>query len=433
MRRTLFELMVSTSLALAVGAAQAAPPAVVCEDKKIKGLGSYAQDMLKAFGHNRRAPNAGWLAHDISRAQSKLTAAFTKAEFTGTGASRGCGTLEDVDEIQAKSDALVTDALDELAASTTTTTTTVVGTTTTTCPRLSFTTGLPGGSCGRINDDPAGTGTDLTPYGTSPSQLACGTLYYGGGGSALPPAPLPDGATTLYTVSDCSVPTALVLAAASSADTGSNRNCSAPGCLFGPPLPIPNSGSPGSSQCLTHSIARPVGGTLDATTGAATLTLPLRVFVRVTGDLETDTPGIQPCPSCTGGTCDSGANSGGTCTTPTSLLTTHDCPVTSFSIAAFNVDLSPLTTGTSTRASATGVFCPGPPVQRTAGCFGQPTCEYVEENGSPAGNLIVGPARPQTLASVFCFPKTSSTWVNSVMDLPGPGAVTLKGSADLIP
>ncbi len=300
--------------------------------------------------------------------------------------------------------------------------------------RLNFTTGLPGGLCGRINDDVAGTGTDLTPYGASAAQLDCGTLYIGGGGSTQPPSPTPDGAANILKVDSCSAG-AITLAAATSVETGSNRNCTAPGCLFGPPLPIPNAGSPGASTCIINAIAASpaVGGALNATTGVSTQTLPLRVTVRVTGDLETANPGIQPCPTCTGGTCDSGANSGGTCTTPTSLLTTHDCPITTITLAPFNVDLSPLTTGLTTLTSGTGVFCPGPPVQRTAGCFGNPTCEYIEENGVPAGNLAAGPALASTLASAFCIAKSSAPLINSVADLPGPGAVTLKGSADLTP
>ena len=298
---------------------------------------------------------------------------------------------------------------------------------------LVFTTGLPAGTCGRINDDTAGTGTDLTPYGSVTNVLTCGTLYIGGGGSTQPPSPTPDGAANVIRVADCSVSSAYVLAAATSTDTGSIRNCTAGGCLFGPPLPIPNSGSPGASTCVINQIAASpaVSGVLNTTTGTSTQTLPLRVFVRVTGDLETANPGIQPCPTCTGGTCDSGVNSGGTCTTPTSLLTSHDCPLVSVTLAPFNVDLSPLTTGTTSDSAGTGVFCPGPPVQRTAGCFGQATCEYIEENGVPAGDLTAGPALASTLASSFCIAKSSATLINSVADLPGPGAVTLKGSADL--
>jgi hypothetical protein len=159
--------------------------------------------------------------------------------------------------------------------------------------------------------------------------------------------------------------------------------------------------------------------------------------VKITGDLQTD-PGIQPCPTCTGGTCDSGANSGGACTTTSSLLTSHDCPVTQGTLAPFNVDLSPLTTGTAVDSAADGVFCPGPPVQRSAGCFGNPTsnasttCRYIETNGVPAGDLTGGSALASTLASSFCIAKSSAALINGVADLPGPGAVTLKGSAQLV-
>jgi hypothetical protein len=291
--------------------------------------------------------------------------------------------------------------------------------------------------CGRINDDAAGTGTNLTPYGGTAAQLDCGTLYIGGGASAQPPSPTPDGATTIINVADCSVSSAYTLAAATSTETGSNRTCSAPGCLFGPPLPIPNNGSPAASTCIVNRIAAgpPVSGTLNATTGTATQTLPLTVTVQVTGDLQPTDSGIQPCPTCTGGTCDSGSNSGGACTTTTSLLTSHDCPVTNVTLAPFNVDLSPLTTGTTTLSNATGVFCPGPPAQRTAGCLGtgNGTCKYIEENGVPAGNLTGGTAQASTLASTFCIAKSSSVLINSVADLPGPGAVTLRGSTQLTP
>ncbi len=64
---------------------------------------------------------------------------------------------------------------------------------------------------------------------------------------------------------------------------------------------------------------------------------------------------------------------------------------------------------------------------------GGATCKYIEENGAPAGNLTIGPALPQTLASIFCLPKTSSVLANGVIDLPRPGAVTLQGTADLVP
>ena len=104
-------------------------------------------------------------------------------------------------------------------------------------------------------------------------------------------------------------------------------------------------------------------------------------------------------------------------------------------LAPFNVDLSPLTTGQTTLTSATGVFCPGPPVQRTAGCLGTGPglCKYIEENGVPAsGDITGGTPLDSTLASTFCIAKSSSVLINSVADLPGPGAVTLKGQTQLV-
>jgi hypothetical protein len=310
------------------------------------------------------------------------------------------------------------------------------------CPDMIFLTGLPVGTCGRINDDAAGTGTDLTPYGsTSGATLACGTLYIGGGGSVQPPSPTPDGAESVFKVTDCSTSTAFALAAATSTDTGSNRNCTAPGCFFGPPLPIPNPASPGVSTCVFNSIAAApaVGGTLDATSGTATTTLPLSTVVFVTGDLNGPGLPIQPCPKCVAGLCDLGPNAGGTCTTPTSLGTSQDCPPPGTALPAFLVDLSPLSTAQATKSSATGILCPpNPPVsgmgQFTAGCFGKVTCEYIEANGSAGGSLLL-PGTPvaTTLGSVFCIPASGSPLVNAVANLPGPGAVTLTGTTDLVP
>ncbi len=393
------------------------PPASTCKDKKGKATGIKTLGLLKAFGKNLKTPNLGKLATDLSKAQSKFTKAFTKAEFAGSGASKGCETIEDADDIEAKVDAFVADVLGDISP-----------------PILEFATGPLGGACGRINDDVAGTGTDLTPYGGTSPQLDCGTLYIGGGGSTQPPTPTPDGASTRYGISDSDNPNAMVLAPLTSTQTGSNRNCSAPGCFFGPPLPIPNAGSPGASTCIVNTIAASpaVGGVLDAPAGSGTITLPLTVTARVTGDLETTAPGIQPCPRCVSGACTSGPNSGDACTTTTSVLSTHDCPPPGTSLAPFLVDLSPLSSGPYLLTAPGGAFCP---MQSTPGCFGTGTgvCEYIETIGSPAGNLIGGGALAQTLSSVYCIPKTSAPLINSVASLPGPGAVTLKGSAELLP
>jgi hypothetical protein len=98
------------------------------------------------------------------------------------------------------------------------------------------------------------------------------------------------------------------------------------------------------------------------------------------------------------------------------------------------VNLSPLTTGQVTAANATGTFCPGqdasPPGSN--GCFGDPSCDYIEENGTPAGSMTAG-GHSGTLASVFCIPAVGNPVVDGAADLPGPGATSLPGTLELIP
>jgi len=86
----------------------------LCKDKKAKVTGKKTLDLLKAFGTNGKMSNVGKLASDLSKARSKFTKGFTKAEFTDAGASRSCETIEDADDIEAKADAWVEDVLDEL-------------------------------------------------------------------------------------------------------------------------------------------------------------------------------------------------------------------------------------------------------------------------------------------------------------------------------
>jgi hypothetical protein len=331
-------------------------------------------------------------------------------------------------------------------------------------PTLKFTTGLPGGTCGHLNSADDNSGANLSPFGQAAGTgLGCSSLYIGGGASIQPPSPTPNNAVTIFNITSCSNPAAMVLAAATSTDTGSNRNCSAPGCFFGPPLPIPNPGSEATSTCVINTIAAApaAGGTLDATTGATTQTLPLVSSVYVTGGEL----GLTPCPQCKGAPKKCGAGPNGPvhpmgaqpCTTTNAQLTTHDCPPPGSSLPPFVVDLSPLTTGTASASDPAGDFCgTGTGVitpndgQTTNGAFGCPgggadttkvarcggaavTTEYIEQNGSAGGNLTLGPPKATTLASVFCIPTSGDFTVDTIANLPGPGAVTLKGTADLVP
>jgi hypothetical protein len=84
----------------------AVDPVAACKQKKAKVTGKKAADLLKALGKNEKKPNATKLAADISKAQSKFTKGFTKAE-----SKDGCWTSGDSGTIEAKVDSFVTDAV----------------------------------------------------------------------------------------------------------------------------------------------------------------------------------------------------------------------------------------------------------------------------------------------------------------------------------
>ncbi len=58
-------------------------PGDLCREAKDKAAGKKASDLLKAFGKNQKIPNVSKLAQDISKAQSKFTKAFGKADTVG--------------------------------------------------------------------------------------------------------------------------------------------------------------------------------------------------------------------------------------------------------------------------------------------------------------------------------------------------------------
>jgi len=72
-------------------------------------------------------------------------------------------------------------------------------------------------------------------------------------------------------------------------------------------------------------------------------------------------------------------------------------------------------------------------VEKTGGAFGPGGggARTITETGSPAGNMTDGAAHPSTLASIFCIQPTFNATVDAAGDLPGPGAVTLSGTAQL--
>ena len=199
--------------------------------------------------------------------------------------------------------------------------------------------------------------------------------------------------------------------------------------------------------------------------------------------------GIQPCPVCRGAapgseTCFGGPNNGMACvpgtTSPGSEYpTSHDCPpVPSLSIGTLPISFA-LSTGTVIEESVTlgtprvfcgfcrdaddtGCFegntrsslCPEP-VGETHPCDSNDDCaapyESCEQNrpgafapnggsartirlfGAPAGDARDRLPHTATLASFFCIPPTYDPIIDNAANLPGPGAVTLPGTSQLLP
>jgi hypothetical protein len=188
--------------------------------------------------------------------------------------------------------------------------------------------------------------------------------------------------------------------------------------------------------------------------------------------------GTQPCPICIGpaggaSTCHGGPNDGLACTPGTTTPgeaypTSHDCPpAPGDSIGAIAIALAQTTEEAALRAVPSGtqrnVFCgycrdaddtlaftnPARACASDAECS-QPfeACEQNESGafaagggraatvsmqGARAGDLRDRQPHSATLVSVFCVPPTFEPVVDNAANLPGPGAVSLPGAAQLLP
>jgi hypothetical protein len=71
--------------------------------------------------------------------------------------------------------------------------------------------------------------------------------------------------------------------------------------------------------------------------------------------------------------------------------------------------------------------------QRNQGAFHVGGATAISEMGTAAGSLTDGAAHASTLVSVFCIPPTFNAAVDAAADLPGPGAVSLVGQAQVLP
>jgi hypothetical protein len=294
------------------------------------------------------------------------------------------------------------------------------------------------------------------PDGTKRADLGLGCLYVGGGSAAaLPPASIPDGGTAVLAVTGLNLGgLALVLGgdpgsgpADCTLGAGPERRClnGAPGtdgagacatdadcpssrgsigacepvanCYFGPPTPIP---AGGLSTCILNAIAEDVTGNANLLTRTTTLsaTLSSRIYL-------TSQP-ASPCPQCVSGVCTAGERAGLPCSGGVgSRNTTIECPPRDdLYLGRLAVALSPLTTATTRLASPTGTFCPG---QATPGAFGGPA-GAIRETGAPLLQELSN-VFATTVASVFCIPGTGNSLIDGIIDLPGPGAVSVPGTA----
>jgi len=273
---------------------------------------------------------------------------------------------------------------------TTTTTTTTTSTTTTTAPcpppgmacscsggtptQYKFKTTIGSGACGHLDAD--GNPNFLA--------LACSGLYFGGSGVSVPqPAAVPDNFFNL--IHACCDGTALTLTGTGPAESGGNvcsggprhhlacnndgdcpsdtcsvpadcthggncsggnchnascklLHCTSNGCLFGPPLPIPNGahGAAATSTCGILTITATSSGTADCSTGEAhNINLPLNDLLFLDGDLLANrcVGGTTPGASCgaANGTCNTAPSNtcpgtGATCVNDTGRCTGNGAP-----------------------------------------------------------------------------------------------------------
>ncbi len=249
----------------------------------------------------------------------------------------------------------------------------------------------------------------------------------------------------------------------------------------GAPVPI---SAGGVSACVLNSFRDGVTGTFDCDGGCVDATVPLlsRVFLVVDP--------AMPCPPCVGdpvpndgfpgGACEGGTTPGGACDAkginPRFGTTSNDCLPTGSSVGELDIDLAPLTTGTTSLAAEvdclSGDFpagsCHCANQDQPNSCIPDGVCppSGVCENGPLDGVCDLQPFRPcqpdsgtqdcddifpgagtcidqprscfpstitrsgacgtegSVLASVFCSSFTRAAAINTVYGLAGPGAVT---------
>src|ERR1051326_936321 len=260
--------------------------------------------------------------------------------------------------------------------------------------RLSCTIARGSASCGA----PALTPPPLPPFagevdnpdGTTRGDLGRGCLYFGGGGAGVfPGTAIPDGGTSILRVTaisltgvaltlggdpgdgaaDCTLgaaPTRHCLNGSSGVDGSGtcSTDTDCPGntvvgacepdarCYFGPPVPVPLGPL---STFIVNAIATDVAGSANLLPRQTTLSANLSARVYLTSRP------LSPCPQCVDHVCTAGQRAGLACSGGVgSTNTTIECPPLDVQYQGrLAASLSPITTATTRRRDANGLFCPG--------------------------------------------------------------------------
>jgi len=342
-----------------------------------------------------------------------------------------------------------------------------------------------------LPDTSVNVGSVVDDSGATLLDLKSGGLYFGGAGVGVPlPSLVPNtlddanGFGGTYTkITACSGSSFTISPTDVTDVSGAvhpNRHCSSagvnnpeypgkPGCLFGPPLAIPNTASQATSTCVINRVSTSAAGTGQCD-GTTTLALPLASDIYLTGP----TDGLVPCPLCNGAgpTCSAGPNAGQPCVPEDSASisaanpTSHDCPPAASAFIGslpigFNLSAGTQTATSQDLSAQQFVFfgfcgqqfspsfqnpphpctadsqCTTAPFtrcrQRTSGAFGQGPARTITATGAAPGCLTDGAAHPETLISVFAIPPSYNATVDASADLPGPGATSLPGTTQLLP
>lgn len=304
------------------------------------------------------------------------------------------------------------------------------------------------------------------------TSLTCGALYVGGGNADVPEAPLAENTSVMAVTACDSISETLTLGPTTALDTGNATTCTAAGCLFGAPTPVPYPTASVYSACVVMTRPAAASGAASCD-GVASIPMPLSAAIYLTGDSVTDPAhaiaGIQPCPLCSAGTCVGGPNHGAPCVAETSVLsaghpTSSHCPPDPMFLLTTMPLGATLTTGTAVAkpspsplasycghcrdADGTGDFAnpafrcrsnadcaPVSPTyeacqQRTVGAFGSSPVQ-IDMTGTVSGCLADELPHPAGLAGIMCMEPLYFGPVDVVYDVPGPAAFSLKGTFQL--